>query len=448
MQVSRDGRAGPSSGYYTEPGANRFRAWYDHRYGTARPAPGGHDIASNLDKLRIDRNARSRRGTGARIWLFVGLTVILLAVVLGTVWIGTDRPVEVRVATVTERAGDPGSATVLNASGYVTARRQATVSSKITGKLVEVNVEEGDKVTSGQVLARLDDSQYVAALRLAESQLAAARKTIDETRARLDLARATLRRTERLFGEEVVGEAELDAARAEVAALEARVAYDGERIQVGERDVALRRTQLDDTVIRAPFDGIAISKDAQAGEMVSPVSAGGGFTRTGICTLVDMASLEIEVDVNEAYISRVRPGQPVEAVLDAYPDWKIPARVITTIPAADRQKATFLVRVGFVELDPRILPDMGIKVAFQEEIEASDALRTRRIVLVPRAALKNDQGRDVVFVVEDDLVERRAVTLARDPSADPAEVVAGLAPGDRVVVDPPAELNDGDRIRQ
>jgi len=416
--------------------------------GTAsRPAPGGHVIARNLDKLKIDRSAGSRRGIGGRIWLFVGLAVIVVAVILGVVWFGTDRPVEVRIATVTERAGDPGSATVLNASGYVTARRQATVSSKITGKLVEVNVEEGDTVTEGQVLARLDDSQYRASLRLAESQLSAARKTIEESRARLDLSRATLRRTERLFGEEVVGEAELDAARAEVNALSARVAYDGERIHVGERDVALRRTQLDDTVIRAPFTGIAISKDAQAGEMVSPVSAGGGFTRTGICTLVDMGSLEIEVDVNEAYISRVRPGQPVEAVLDAYPDWKIPARVITTIPAADRQKATFLVRVGFVELDSRILPDMGVKVAFQGQIDVADGAQVRPVALVPRAALTKDDGRDVVFVVDGDVVERRAVTLAGDPAADPAEVVAGLAPGERVVVDPPAELLDGQRVK-
>jgi RND family efflux transporter MFP subunit len=318
------------------------------------------------------------------------------------------------------------------------------VSSKITGKLVEVNIEEGDPVSAGEVLARLDDSQYLAALRLAESQLAAARKTLEETGARLDLARITLRRTMRLFRDEVVGEAELDAARAEVDALEARLAYDEEQIRVGERDVALRRTQLDDTVIRAPFAGIAISKDAQAGEMVSPVSAGGGFTRTGICTLVDMDSLEIEVDVNEAYISRVRPDQPVEAVLDAYPDWRIPARVITTIPAADREKATFLVRVKFVELDPRILPEMGVKVAFREEIERSGTEQARPVVTVPSAAVKKVDGRDVVFVVKDERAERRAVTVAG--TGDPAEIAAGLTAGESVVLDPPAEMRDGARV--
>jgi len=420
---------------------------YDPRYATTRPTAGEHVIADNLDKLKIDRGAGSRRSHGARIWLVLGLVVIVLAAILGAIWLGSDRPLAVTVATVTERAGDSGGATVLNASGYVTARRQATVSSKITGKLVEVNVEEGDPVGEGEVLARLDDSRYVATLRLVESQLAAARRTVEETKARLELARSTLRRAERLFADEVVGEAELDAARAEVDALTARLAYDGEQIRVGERNVVLRQTELDDTVIRAPFDGIAISKDAEAGEMVSPVSAGGGFTRTGICTLVDMNSLEIEVDVNEAYISRVRPGQPVVAVLDAYPDWKIPASVITTIPAADRQKATFLVRVGFEELDPRILPDMGIKVAFREESQTDGASDAHRVVTVPRAAIRNESGRDVVFVVRDDRAERRAITVAGPSSGEPAEVAAGLSVGERVILEPPPQLTDGSPVK-
>jgi len=420
---------------------------YDPCYATTRPTAGEHVIADNLDKLKIDRGAGSRRSHGARIWLVLGLVVIVLAAILGAIWLGSDRPLAVTVATVTERAGDSGGATVLNASGYVTARRQATVSSKITGKLVEVNVEEGDPVGEGEVLARLDDSRYVATLRLVESQLAAARRTVEETKARLELARSTLRRAERLFADEVVGEAELDAARAEVDALTARLAYDGEQIRVGERNVVLRQTELDDTVIRAPFDGIAISKDAEAGEMVSPVSAGGGFTRTGICTLVDMNSLEIEVDVNEAYISRVRPGQPVVAVLDAYPDWKIPASVITTIPAADRQKATFLVRVGFEELDPRILPDMGIKVAFREESQTDGASDAHRVVTVPRAAIRNESGRDVVFVVRDDRAERRAITVAGPSSGEPAEVAAGLSVGERVILEPPPQLTDGSPVK-
>jgi len=359
--------------------------------------------------------------------------------------LGQRAPV-VRVAQAIERAGGNGASTVLNASGYVTARRQATVSAKLTGQLVEVRVEEGDVVEVGEVLARLDDSQLRASLELTESQLIAARRAIDETAARLELADITLERTRRLVAEGVMGQADLDAADAEAEALRARLALAREQVQVAEREVALRRTQLADTVIRAPFGGVVISKDAQEGEIVSPVSAGGGFTRTGICTLVDMGSLEIEVDVNENYISRVQPDQPVEAVLDAYPQWKIPAHVITTIPAADRQKATVLVRIGFEQLDPRILPDMGVKVAFLGEQLERGEQEGRPLVTVPRAAVRKDGGRDVVFVVMDGSVERRAVTVGGSPEPDVVEILAGVSGGERVVVEGPAELTDGQRV--
>jgi len=220
---------------------------------------------------------------------------------------------------------------------------------------------------------------------------------------------------------------------------------------VAERQVELQQTDVDNTIIRAPFSGVAISKDAQPGEMVSPVSAGGGFTRTGISTIVDMQSLEIEVDVNEAYINRVAAGQSVSAVLDAYPDWEIPARVITMVPTADRQKATVLVRIGFVELDPRILPDMGVKVTFLREDEAraaetDGAAPPGPTVLVPRTAVREEAGRNVVFVAaEDDLVERRAVGLGGE-DGDRVEVVAGLQAGERVVSPVPDGLADGARI--
>jgi RND family efflux transporter MFP subunit len=348
---------------------------------------------------------------------------------------------------VVAQTARPGGATLLNASGYVTARRRATVSAKMTGELVEVRVEEGDEVSKGQLLARLDDSQLRAALELAESQLDASRRAVEETRARLDLAEITLERTGRLVSSGVSGKADLDAARAEAEALRARVALKEEQVRVAEREVHLRRTLTDDTLIRAPFSGVVISKDAQAGEMISPVSAGGGFTRTGICTLVDMNSLEIEVEVNENYISRVRPDQPVEAVLDAYHDWTIPARVITTIPAADRQKATVLVRIGFLELDPRILPDMGIKVAFLDEPEEDGQVANRTIVTVPRAAVRREEDRDVVYVVRGERVERRAVSLGGAPANDPVEIVSGLAAGEQVVTDGPPELADGDPVR-
>ena len=401
----------------------------------------------DLDRLRIDRSsAPQRSGWGWRGGL-AGAILIVITAGTAVAWILLDRPPVVRTAIALAQAANPGGATLLNASGYVTARRRATVSAKMTGELVEVRVEEGDEVSEGQLLARLDDSQLRAALELAESQLDAARRAVEETRARLNLAEITLERTGRLVGSGVSGKADLDAARAEAEALRARVALKEERVRVAEREVHLRRTLTDDTLIRAPFSGVVISKDAQAGEMISPVSAGGGFTRTGICTLVDMNSLEIEVEVNENYISRVRPGQPVEAVLDAYHDWTIPARVITTIPAADRQKATVLVRIGFLELDPRILPDMGIKVAFLDEPEEDGQVPDRTIVTVPRAAVRRQEDRDVVYVVRGERVERRAVSLGGAPADDPVEIVSGLAAGEQVVTDGPPELADGDPVR-
>jgi RND family efflux transporter MFP subunit len=343
-------------------------------------------------------------------------------------------------------SGRAGGGTVLNASGYVTARRRATVSSKVTGKVTQIFIEEGQAVKAGQVLATLDDSQARAALALAEAQLAAARKSFAEDQARLKEAELNLQRRQRLLEEGVIGRAELDSAQAEVDSLRARIAYAQEQIGVAESQVTLRRTDLADTVVRAPFSGVAISKDAQPGEMISPVSAGGGFTRTGIGTIVDMSSLEIEVDVNESFINRVRPGQKVEAVLDAYPDWRIPAKVITTVPTADRQKATVRVRIAFDDLDPRILPDMGVKVSFlrEEDPEQADAPAAR--YQVPKSAIRTVDGQTVLFVVREDRVERRAVRTG-DENGDAVLVLSGVAPGERVVVEGPATLRDGDRVR-
>lgn len=398
------------------------------------------DSIDDLSALRIDRApAPPPRRTWVK-WL-----VLLLAVggaAAGAwAWFTRQRPIEVEVATVSVRAAGT-QASVLNASGYVTARRRATVSSKVTGKIVEVNVEEGMAVREGQVLARLDDANVRAALALVSAQLEAARQAIPESEVRLDEARRTLQRREKLAADGLVTDADIDQARAEVNSLTARIAAAREQVNVAERQVALQQTELDNMVIRAPFSGVAISKDAQPGEMVSPVSAGGGFTRTGICTIVDMRSLEIEVDVNESYINRVLPSQPVTAVLDAYPEWQIPARVITTVPTADRQKATVLVRIGFTELDPRILPDMGVKVTFLREAEATAGPADRAVTLVPKSAVRTTGGASHVFIVRQETVERRAVQTA-GTDGDRLEVTAGLASGDRVVVAPPDTLAEG-----
>jgi len=331
---------------------------------------------------------------------------------------------------------------VLNASGYVTARRQATVSSKVTGKVVDVLVEEGMEVREGQVLARLDDSTVRKELALGEARLVSQRRALTETEVRLREAKLNQQRMRRLLEQGVTTQAQLDTADAEVDSLAARLDVGRQEVAVAASQVALGRQALDDTVIRAPFSGVAVSKDAQPGEMISPVSAGGGFTRTGICTLVDMSSLEVEVDVNESYIQRVKPGQKAFSTLDAYPDWQIPSRVIMPVPTADRQKATVRVRLSFDQLDSRILPDMGVKVAFLGDEEPGAAVSRKAVVVVPRAAVRKDGDKDVVFVVQGDRVERRAVGLAAS-QGDEAVVTSGLAAGERVVTEGPADLKDG-----
>ncbi len=346
------------------------------------------DSTDDLSALRIEREPMRAESRGWVKWLVL-LVLLVGAGAAGWAWWTRERPVEVEVATVTERAAGT-QASVLNASGYVTARRRATVSSKVTGKVIEVNVEEGMAVREGQVLARLDDSTLQAGLRLYRAQLESAKRQIPESEVRLEQARVALRRQEQLRKEGLNTPNDIDNAKAEVDSLVARIASAQETVKVAESQIAMQQTAIDDMVIRAPFSGVALSKDAQPGEMVSPVSAGGGFTRTGISTIVDMRSLEIEVDVNESYINRVTPDQPVTAVLDAYPDWQIPARVIAVVPTADRQKATVLVRIGFNALDPRILPDMGVKVTFlrAKDADAAAAVVAQPMTLVPKGAVK------------------------------------------------------------
>jgi HlyD family secretion protein len=401
-------------------------------------------VAESIDDLSALRIEREPLRTTNRRWVKWVVLLVLMggAAAGGWAWYTRERPLEVEVATVSERAAG-AQASVLNASGYVTARRRATVSSKVTGKLVEVNVEEGMAVREGQVLARLDDSTVRATLGLAQAQLEASRRALPEIDVRITEARANLRRREQLRKDGLATPAEMDQAEAELNSLIARLESTRQQINVAASQVALQQTALDDTVIRAPFSGVAISKDAQPGEMVSPVSAGGGFTRTGISTIVDMKSLEIEVDVNESYINRVTPGQPVTAVLDAYPDWQIPAKVITMVPTADRQKATVLVRIGFNALDPRILPDMGIKVTFLREADAVSATLPQAVTLVPAAAVRTENDARYVFVVQaPGTVERRAVQIGM-ADGDRLEVKAGLKAGDRVVVSPPPDIVDG-----
>ena len=402
----------------------------------------------SIDELRIDRGRPPRRS--AR-WLVVLVAVLGLAALGMWLWGARGAAAEVVVAPVRVEAGGPaGAAAVLDASGYVTARRRSTISSKVTGQVEAIYVEEGMRVEEGQPLARLDASQTRARLALAEAQLSAARRALAETEVRLAEARLGLGRAESLLASGVQTRAAVDAAQAEVDSLAARLELGRQEIEVAARTVGVERQNLSDLVIRAPFAGIVVSKDAQPGEMISPVSAGGGFTRTGICTLVDMGSLEIEVDVNESFIHRVEPGQRVVAVLDAYPEWRIPGRVITTVPTADRQKATVKVRIAFDEIDQRVLPEMGVKVSFLEErpeAAAAGAPPARRL-LVPREAIRDgggDGGEAHAFVVADGRAVRREVRPGESRGGE-VVVEGGLTAGERVVVRGPADLEDGQRV--
>jgi HlyD family secretion protein len=398
-----------------------------------------------LDDLRIERGAKPAKPV--RIWPIV-ISISALVVVGLVIWyLNRPKPIAVRTVLARETGGSSNTVdrTVLNASGYVTARRAATVSSKVTGKVMEVLVEEGMHVKEGQVLARIDDTNVKASLKLAEAQLASARAALAETKARIKEADLNFRRITELAKNNISAQADLDHAEADVAALKARLAQQEADIIVAERSVATWQQQLEDTVVRAPYSGIVTTKNAQAGEMISPLSAGGQFTRTGICTIVDMESLEIEIDVNESYINRVQPSQPVEATLDAYPEWKIPCKVIAIIPTADRQKSTVKVRVGFDKLDSRILPEMGVKVAFRES--GGPAPAAVRNLLVPKTAVQQQDGRDVVFVVENGRASRRAVTVNRT-TGEEAIIGSGLVAGDKIVADWPQGLTDGIRVKE
>jgi len=396
-------------------------------------------LKDELAALKIERPPERQ----SRPWIKWVVLLVLIggAGAAGWRYVNRPQPLQVETAVVTQRAAGV-QASVLNASGYVTARRRATVSSKITGKVVTVNVEEGMAIREGQVLARLDDAQFKASLALAEAQAEAARRNVRESEVRLAEARLALDRAQRLAADRLNTAADLDTARASVDSLVARIDASREQVRVAERQIDVERTNLDNTVVRAPFSGIAVSKDAQPGEMVSPNSAGGGFTRTGICTLVDMTSLEIEVDVNETYINRVEDKQTVTAVLNAYPDWQIPAHVITTVPKADRQKATVLVRIGFEQLDPRILPDMGVKVTFLKQATPAAAADARPVLLVPKAAIRTENNQSYAFVVAAGIVDRRAVRVG-GADGDRQEVIAGLSSGERIILSPPAGLVSG-----
>jgi RND family efflux transporter MFP subunit len=404
------------------------------------------DTSERVQKLKIDRAAAAPEKSG-RPWLLV--SAVLIVLLAG--WWFVLRPQWGSVLVETDTARRPpnvvAASSVLDASGYVVARRQATVSSKLTGKVEEVLVEEGMRVEQGQVVARLDDTTQRVRLDLANAQVVAATAALAETEAQLRAARLERDRLRDLAARKLTSAASLDAAEANYDSLAARLETGRENVKVSVRNVELAQDAVDNMVIRAPFAGMVVSKNAQPGEMISPVSAGGGFTRTGICTIVDMDSLEIEVDVNEAYIQRVVPGQRVSATLDAYPAWQIPAEVIAIVPTADRQKATVRVRIGFLERDARVLRDMGAKVAFLGLEAPPKPQQTLKGVLIAGDAVRSDGSGDYVWRISDGIVERRVVVVGGSRDRERVLITEGLGPGDTVVRSAARPLTAGQAVR-
>ena len=403
-----------------------------------------HDLGS----LRIQENQRSKSSIGKRV-VYAAIPVVIFAVIVGAAFaLRSQKPV-VQVATVA-KADTGGPQTALNASGYVTPRRRATIAAKITGRVTSVLFDEGTRVKEGQLLATLDDSDFKRTLDSAKADYASAQAAIADFEVQLRNADIQLKRAQRLFDEQVGTQEALDNAATAADSLKAKIALAKQQVVGSEARIAEAEQAVDNCIIRAPFAGIVVSKDAQVGEMVSPISAGGGFTRTGIATIVDMNSNEIEVDVNEAYIARVKEGQAVRATLDAFPDAPYDAKVRTVIPTADREKATVKVRISFLKLDDKILPDMGVKVAFLENQKPAatkpGAEKTpQAVAYIPKSAVRSDSNASFVYLIRDGKVERRAVRIGTDRGTEVA-VLAGVTPGDSIVVKGPESLRDGDKV--
>lgn len=405
------------------------------------------DKSDLLKELRIDRDARDEAPPSRlRLWIALGAAVLVVAG-LAAWLLGRNPPIEVKTVVARAMPATGGGTSVLDATGYVTARRQATVSAKITGKVREIRIEEGQHVAEGEILATLDDSEARVEVALRRAQVEASRAQLAEAESGSANAEREFKRQQDLADKKLTSISALDAARTTAEALRARASSQTSAVRVAQESLQAAQVQLDNTIVRAPFAGVVTVKAAQPGEMISPISAGGGSIRTGIGTIVDMDSLEIQVDVSESYINRVKPGQKVEAVLNAYPEWRIPASVIAIVPTADRSKATVKVRIALGLKDPRIVPEMGTRVAFLESNPASGSAPPSRGTLVPAAAIRQDGGKDVVFVVRDGRAERRAVSLGGTLDDD-RQVQAGVSSGDAVIVEAPATLKDGDVVKE
>jgi len=399
----------------------------------------------DLSALRIDDRLRSQSKMGKRIF-YASIPVLIFAGIVAAAYAFRNQRPMVEVATAAKPDPD-GRQTLLNASGYVTPRRRATIAAKITGRVTAVYFDEGTHVREGQLLATLDDSDVRRALEAAKADRNSAQAAIADYEVQLKNARIELRRAEQLQKAGVQTQQALDNATMTADSLKAKIELAKQQVAGSEARIGEAQQAVDNCTIRAPFAGIVVSKDAQVGEMVSPISAGGGFTRTGIATIVDMKSNEFEVDVNESFIARVEPGQDVKAILDAYPDREIPSKVRTIIPSADRQKATVKVRISIPNLEKYnfILPDMSVKVSFEGPPQSAPAKGPEALAYIPKSAIRTGAGASFVFRVKDGKIERRAISVGTDRGTDVA-ILAGVTPGDSLVVKGPENLRDGDKV--
>src|SRR6202521_5279923 len=406
----------------------------------------------DLGSLRIGDGQRKSSGMGKRV-MYAAIPVLIFAGIVAAAYaFRSQKPVVEVAAAAKPEAG--GRQALLNASGYITPRRRATIAAKITGRVTSVMFDEGTRVAEGQLLATLDDSDTRRALDTAKADRDSSQAAIADYEVQLRNAEIELHRAQQLVKEGVQTQQALDTSIMTADSLRAKINLAKQQVAGTEARIREQQQAVDNCSIRAPFAGIVVSKDAQVGEMVSPISAGGGFTRTGIATIVDMHSNEIEVDVNESYIARVEPNQQVTATLDAYPDKPFPAKVRTVIPTADRQKATVKVRITIIDLEKYnfILPDMGVKVAFLEDAKpvangkGKDAAKgPEAVAYIPKSAVRSESNASFVFLVRDGKLERRAVSLGSDRGTDVA-VLAGVSPGDSLVVKGPESLHDGDKV--
>jgi RND family efflux transporter MFP subunit len=413
----------------------------------------------DLSSLRITDAKRKNAGAGKRLF-WVTIPIVILALLGAAAFAFRNRKPEVEVTSAVKPAAGPSG--VLNASGYLTPRRRATIAAKITGRVTGVFFDEGTRVSEGQLLATLDDSDVRRALDSAKADRDSSQAAIADYEVQLHNANIEFGRAEKLLQAGVQTQQAVDTADMNVGSLKAKIALAKQQVVAAEARIREQQQAVDNCTIRAPFAGIVVSKDAQVGEMVSPISAGGGFTRTGIATIVDLHSNEIEVDVSESYIAKVKAAQAVNAVLDAYPDVTFPGKVRTVIPTADRQKATVKVRISFTDpshvklmdpaTDPRILPDMGVKVTFLDEQEKPKAgakdknQETPAVAMVPQAAIRNDGSVKYVFLVSNGSLQRHAVTVGPSRGSD-VEILAGIQPGAMVVVKGPESLSDGQAVQ-